>query len=304
MAVRSPLKISGTSLKEMTTAEINGWGLRMVHLYHANPTVTLSVVASAGSLSSMTDTRKQAGASTTDVTNYDTAAETGNISTVTVTYDKIDETVASVSAPADTSSIRFPLYHSGGNLHSMTVQDMYDTFGDTSVTFVQSLFPYKITTSTAAVTNYTIVSSTPVFSDTAANVGLYTAAGIGETRDQPYTVTNYYLYKLNPPSYGSPSTEMVYVDSAGAVRGYTDAAMDVILSEVVRYAAANSTTHKLRYFIDGAGDTMGSGMVNKIHNGTGNYQQRYVNTNDYRTQEFPNGTLVTANTYYLKSRIV
>ena len=42
-------------------------------------------------------------------------------------------------------------------------------------------------------------------------------------------------------------------------------------------------------------------MVNTILNGGGNYQQRFVNANDYRAQEFPNGTAVTANTYNLKS---
>ena len=41
-------------------------------------------------------------------------------------------------------------------------------------------------------------------------------------------------------------------------------------------------------------------MTNTILNGSGNYQTRFVNSNDYRAQEFPNGTAVTANTYYLK----
>ena len=35
-------------------------------------------------------------------------------------------------------------------------------------------------------------------------------------------------------------------------------------------------------------------------NGTGNYQTRFVNADDYRAQEFPDGTPTTINTYYLR----
>ena len=35
-------------------------------------------------------------------------------------------------------------------------------------------------------------------------------------------------------------------------------------------------------------------------NGAGNYQTRFVNADDYRAQEFPNGTSTTINTYYLR----
>jgi len=43
-------------------------------------------------------------------------------------------------------------------------------------------------------------------------------------------------------------------------------------------------------------------MVDTRLNGSGNYQQRFVNANDYRAQEFPNGTAQTINTYFLKIR--
>jgi len=301
MAVRTPLKIYGTGLQETSAAEKTAIINRMVYLYYTDPSVTLSVVGSSGSLGAITDTRKQAGASNTDVTNYDTAAETANISTVTVTYDKITEATSSLSAPADTSNIRFPLYQSGGNLHSMTLQDMYDTFSEDAMTAIISAQPYKIHTSTSAPSGYTLVSGTAVFSDTRANVGAYTAAGIGETQDQPTTVTNYYLHKKNASSSAS-GVGLMYVDASQAIREYTNAAIDAILKEVVRYTAVNLSSHRLRFFTSGSGTTCGSGMANTIMNGSGNYQTRYVNTNDYRAQEFPNGTAVTAATHYLKAR--
>jgi hypothetical protein len=41
-------------------------------------------------------------------------------------------------------------------------------------------------------------------------------------------------------------------------------------------------------------------MANTILNGAGNYQTLFVNTDDYRAQEFPNGTPVTTDTYFLR----
>jgi len=41
-------------------------------------------------------------------------------------------------------------------------------------------------------------------------------------------------------------------------------------------------------------------MGDTILNGSGNYQTREVNTDDYRAQEFPDGSAVTAATYYLR----
>ena len=38
----------------------------------------------------------------------------------------------------------------------------------------------------------------------------------------------------------------------------------------------------------------------RLTGGSGNYQTRYVNTNDYRAQEFPDGTPTTINSYFLK----
>ena len=41
-------------------------------------------------------------------------------------------------------------------------------------------------------------------------------------------------------------------------------------------------------------------MTDTILNGSGNYQQYEANANDYRAQEFPNGSAVTAQTHTLK----
>jgi len=305
MAIRTPLKIDSTNLKEMSTANRDNVIARMVQLYLTTPSVNLSVVGSSGSLAAITDTRMQAGASTTDVTNFDSAGETPNVSTVTVTYDKITSTNSSVSAAADTNNIRFPVYYDSGNVKAMTLTDMYDSFVSLATNGASTLLPasqpYKIHTSTSVPSGYTLVSSTPVFSDTRANVGAYTASGIGETRDQPTTITNYYLHKKTG-SLAAYTNLPLYIDSNQNLKEYTAAELDVVLKEVIRYASVHLTSNKLRYHIGGSGTTLGTGMANTKLNGGGNYQQRFVNANDYRTQEFPNGSVVTEATYYLKAR--
>ena len=307
MAIRTPLKIDSANLKEMSTANRDNIIARMVQLYLTTPSVNLSVVSSSGSLAAITDTRMKAGASTTDVTNFDTAAETGNVSTVTVTYDKITSANSTVSAAADTNNIRFPVYNDGGNVKAMTLTDMYDSFVSLATSGASTLLPasqpYKIHTSTTVPSGYTLVSSTAVFSDTRANVGAYTAAGIGETRDQPTTISNYYLHKKTG-SLAAYTNLPLYIDANQNLKEYTTAELDVVLKEVIRYAAVHLTSNKLRFYIGGTGTTCGTGMANTKLNGSGNYQQRYVNTDDYRTQEFPNGSAVTVATHYLKARKV
>jgi hypothetical protein len=305
MAIRTPLKIDSTNLKEMSTANRDNIIARMVQLYLTTPSVNLSVVGSSGSLAAITDTRMQAGASTTDVTNFDSAGETPNVSTVTVTYDKITSANSSVSAAADTNNIRFPVYSDSGNVKAMTLTDMYDSFVSLATNGASTLLPasqpYKIHTSTSVPSGYTLVSSTAVFSDTRANVGAYTAGGIGETRDQPTTISNYYLHKRTG-SLAAYTNLPLYIDANQNLKEYTTAELDVVLKEVIRYASVHLTSNKLRFYIGGSGTTCGTGMANTKLNGSGNYQTRFVNANDYRTQEFPNGSVVTEATYYLKAR--
>ena len=300
MAARTPLKLNSGNPKEMSTTDLNNIKSRMAYLYFTDPSVTLSVVGSSGSLASMNDTRTLAGAGTSDATNYHTQAETPNVSTKTVTYDKIHQSTASLGAPADTSSRRFPIWQTSGNIKAMTLQEMYDTFVGSAIDTIVAAQPYKIHTSTSAPSGYTRVSTTAVFSDTRANVGAYTAGGIGETLDQPTTITNYYLHRKNGDSV-SYSSRPMYITSTNHLKEYTEAEFDAILKEVIRYTTVNLASNKLRFYIGGSGTTCGSSMVNKKYNSS-TYQQRYVNTDDYRTQEFPAGSSVAVNTYYLKAR--
>ena len=306
MAIRTPLKLDSTNLKEMSSTDTGNIISRMVYLYLTDPSVTLSVVANSGSLTGINDTRMQAGAMSSSATAFPSESSTAEPSVVTVAYDKINEATTSLSAPADTNNIRFPVYYDSGNIKAMSLTDMYESFVSLASNGASELIPaaqpYKIHTSATPPSGYTLVSSTPVFIDTRANVSAYTAGGIGETLDQPTTITSYYLHRANGTAVTAPTP--LYIDSNQNLKEYTAAEFDAILKEVIRYTSVNLTSNKLRYFIDGAGTTLGTGMANTKLNGSGNYQQRQVNADDYRTQEFPNGSVTTANTYYLKARKV
>ena len=66
--------------------------------------------------------------------------------------------------------------------------------------------------------------------------------------------------------------------------------------------ATSETGYRISYNINGSGNNRGTAMTDTILNGSGNYQTRQVNTDDYRgDQGLPNGDpAVTATTYNLK----
>ncbi len=301
MAARTPLKLDGTNVREMSSTDYDNCIARMAYLYLTDPSVTLSQVGSSGTLSAMSDTRTQAGASTTHASSYRSSGDTPDVSTVTVSYDKISQATASAGAPADTNNIRFPAYiDSSNNIKAMTQQEMYDTYASDAIDAIIAALPYQIGTSTTPPSGYTNVSTTAVFVDTRANAGAYTAGGIGETQDQPTTITNYYLHRANGSSTNYSATPMT-INSSGNLEELTQAEFDVIMKECIRYTAESLSGNRVRYYIDGSGTSLGSGMVNtKLNSST--YEQRYVNTDDYRTQEFPSGSAATISTYYLKAR--
>ena len=304
MAVVRPLILTGSNdLIEMTDAQRDAVKDRCRYLYGANPSVTLSYVSSGGNLGTISDTRKQAGASTTNISAFASAAATPDISTVTVNYSRISSSEANTTASVDTNAIAFPIYYDGAAIKTMSLTDMYDTFIfpaiDTLLSAVGQPGTYRIHTGTS-LSGYSAVSSNPIFSDTRANVSAYTASGIGETQDQPTTITNFYLLQANNIS-APTMEEMLFVrNSDKNLQEYTQASIDAILENCMRHVASEEAGSKIRYQFGGSGTTLGSGITNTILNGSGNYQTRYVNTDDYRTQEFPNGSPVTANTYYLK----
>ena len=307
MAVRTPLKLNGSNLQEMSTVEIEAIQTEAIRLYGADPYVTLGGVASGGNLGTMNDTRLIAGAGTTDVTNYDTEAETPNVSTTTVGYARISQTIDTSLTDWTDGTYSYPLYYDAGNLKEMTAADFGDTFIIPAIdqltsgsTGTAQAGTYHISTS-SSVSGSTLVYANPVFIDTRANAAAYTAGGIPETQDQPTTITNYYLHRINSAAAAGHELPVCYTKSGTNLYQTPSGNFATALSDMINYYAAEVTGTRIRYSINGTGNNRGSAMTDtKLNSST--YLQRFVNTDDYRTQEVPSGSATTISTYYLKIR--
>ena len=303
MVARTPLKLDGSNnLIEMSTTDINNIKSQVRYLYGTDPSVDLSYVSSGGSLGSISDTRLQAGASTTDVTNFDTEAETPDVSTVTIDIARISQANEDTTETADTNNIAFPIWNDNGNVKSMTLTEFYETFIYDSITTLSNGSDqpgtYRIH-SANSLSGHTLISTNPVYSDTRANPDLYTAANIPEDQDQPTTITNYYLFRTNSGSAVSYSKPVFIRNADNNLQEYSTANFDAIMKNCIRHVASEVTGKRIRYRLNGAGNTRGTGMANTILvNST--YQQEEAGIDDYRTQEFPSGTEITTNTHYLK----
>ena len=317
MTVRVPVKYDGSDIVEMSTGDMTEYYTYIAYLYAQAPTVTLTVVSASGTLTpDLTDTRLQAGAVSNSVTAFIAEATTAEPSVVTgTTYDKITGPTYNTdgSAAGDLGAIGYPLYINGDNdLQVMTQADYVDTFIyatlDAMITASEDATTngtYTIATA-ASVTNYTEVSgaNTPVFIDTRANAAAYTAAGMPETVDQPTTITTYYLQRQNRAR-AFPTAACLFADSDGNINqgplAADDSTFNAALAVDIKFRAAEDDSgHKLSYNINGSGNTRGSAIVDTRLNGDGAYTTNLVNTNDYRSQEFPNGAAVVIGTNTLK----
>lgn len=324
MAVRRPLYYDSGNLREMTDEQIAQIKARMFWSYVSNPSAALTVVNSGGSLGTITDTRLQAGAVSTSASSTPTEAETAEPSIVNVAIARIQQTIASDPNPATTPT-QYPAYYTAdGNVRAMNLQDMYDTFaievfdGGWTAADGSTVFPsllaaeiYTIHTTTS-LTDYTAVpgpdGSTiiPVFSDTRADVAAYDVNNIPEAQDQPTTIQDYYLLKKDVPALPAlPS--MVRVNTGGNVVAMTGAAIDTAIGAAIRYLIQAETGYKIRYEYgvngSGTGTPVGSAMTDSRLDGSGNYQTLFVGADDYRAQEFPDGSQQVINVYTLKARV-
>lgn len=299
MAVRRPVKWDGTGFRDFTSSEVNTVVSEVIRLYGNNPSVDLSVVTSGGNLGTLSDTRLQAGTGQTRTDRFATTAELQDVSTITVNYSKINQSTDTVSI--NKAGYSWPLYRVSGGLRAMSSTDVYDTFISPAITTLSgsdsgtnTAGTYTISTATS-VTNATQVSATPIFTDTRADASAYTAAGLLETRDQPITITNYYLHRWNAVS---PFTfsKMIHHEL-----GSTDATwisqtnMRAQLESLIRYHMVQEIGYNYS-----SGTARGTAMINTARTGS-KYLTYQVGADDYRAQETPDydAASSTINTYRL-----
>lgn len=307
MAVRTPLKLAGSNFQEMTSVEINAIRTEAIRLYGLNPYVYLTVVGSGGNLGTINDTRQQAGAGITRVDRFATTAELGNVSTVTVGYSRVNQSVDTSLSNWSDATYSYPLYFDGSDIREMSAADFGDTFIipaiDTltsgSTTSAQA-GTYFVSTGTS-VTGATLISTTPIFTDTRSNADAYTAAGLIETQDQPETITNYYLHRINSAAASSLVLPVCYTKSGINLHETPLATLRTALQTMINYYAAEVTGTRIRYSLNGSGSNRGTAMTNTARTGS-KYQTYQVNSNDYRAQETPDYDVTpsTISTNYLR----
>jgi hypothetical protein len=305
MTVRTPLKLTGSNFREMSATEITAIKTEAIRLYGASPSVTLAVVTSGGSLGTMNDTRLKAGAGQTDITNYDTIGETPNVSTVTVGYAKINQAYDTSGVSWTDATYSYPLYYDAGNLREMSATDFADTFIYPAIDTLTSgstgtaqAGTYFISTA-STVAGATLISATPVFTDTRANAALYTSGGLPETLDQPTTITNFYLHRVNAAAAAGHELPVCYSKTGTNLYQMPTATFNTALQNMIRYYAAEIVGTKISYNLNGTGNNRGTAITDTKLNSSA-YLTRFVNTNDYRSQEVPAGTATTISTYNLK----
>lgn len=320
MAVRRPLYNNSGNIQEMSDAMIDDIIQFCIFKHQTSLPVSLSVDSSnTGNLSNITDSRLQAGAQSTSASSFPSEATTAEPSVVNVTWNRITQTVSTVHQtlyPDDGK--RYPVYFdSQNNIQAMNAQDMKDTFIHPAFdiifstdTTTQQAGTYYISTSTTPGTGTNrsvLVSSNPVYTDTRADTSAYTAGSIPETQDQPTNITNYYLHRNDFASNPVPSMTLpLYIRGDNDLQEYPTTGFptfDQTIENFMGHTAGYSTDgYTLRYEIgtSTANYTKGSGIADTRLNGSGNYQTRFVNADDYRAQEFPDGSPTTINTYYLR----
>lgn len=322
MAIRSPLYWDAVNneMKSMTTAQVTEVCQRAVYQYSLNPTVELLYVAGAGSLNSIDDTRMQAGTATSGTTAYATEANTPDITQITIAYDNVSMSTNSPISYPTNANVSYPVYwdSSAGEIRAMTEQDMIDTFvhetidlltsGNNEATTTNKGGSYTVSTSNS-LAGATLVDANPIYIDTRADAAAYTAAGIPESLDQPATINSYYLHKWDGDA-AAGATVPLCIDQTNGVTDLAapaDIIWDDFLQGFVRTSAETLAGYRIGYQIENAVSAnssmvlCGTAMVDTRLNGTSaaGYNTRFVNADDYRTQEFPNGVAISINTYGL-----
>ena len=313
MAVVRPVYFNSGNIQRMDDTMFNSLKNKFRYEFQQASPITLSVVNSGGNLSGLplTDTRMISGTATSNASRFPNEGETGEPTSVSVSFSRINQSVGSApSITSDDGKRYFAYIDDNNDIKAMNYGDMLDTLVRPVIDELVSgsntsnqAGTYFIDTTTSLSANQTLVSSTPVFIDTKANLSAFSTSNIPSsgTMDNPTNANSYYLKKntMSSPTLGAFP---IKIRSDNDLQEFNHTDITNMANELIRNEVISSTGgYKIRYNIGGTGTSKGSGMADtRLTGGSGNYQTRYVNTNDYRAVEFPDGTLNTINTYFLK----
>lgn len=269
--VRPVYFLNDGSVRAMNDTQIIAVRDACINLYLANISVVLSVVGSGGNLGTLVDTYLQ-------------HAATASLPVINAYYSRLEQTVYAIGDPGSSD---LPLYLTAANdLRVMSLQDFIDTF----MPDIYAFNPYTIHADTS-LGGYSLVSGTPVFSDTRA---------VADTATSYVTVANYYLFRKNagavpalvPMAFSNPTYGFAF-KSAAVINSH--------LLNMVRFILYAVGGYRIRYNMSGSGAVLGSGMTDTRLN---SYIKRVTGVYPYQVTTYrPYGSAVTINTYYLRGTV-
>lgn len=267
--VRPVYFVSGGHLRQMSDSQIVDVRNNLIQQYRGSIANSLLVVASGGNLGTIYDTRLQHSSSVP-------------LPIISTGYARLTQSFPAVGDPGMTD---LPMYYTaGGHLRVMSVQDFIDTFMPSIINFN----PYTVST-VNAITGYTLISTTPIFSDTRA---------VSDTATTVTTVANYYLHRINPGTVPS-IVPMAYIHGTN---GFAfKATQNAHLLNVAKYILYAVTNYRLRYWysISGGGTDLGTVMTDTRLN---SYIKRTTGVKPYQVTTYrPYGSAVAVNYYALRA---
>ena len=313
MTVRRPLTlVDKNNFREMTnlggsSAEMYKIHQKIAYLYAQNPSVALSVVSSGGNISPvMTDEYYFSGIAE-DTSNTAHANPSSQVLLQSVTYDKISQTITSVSKP--TYSLK-PVRVDGSNsVIEMSETDVIDTFIDpvidlivSDTTDVRAAGTYHISTS-SSISNHTQLGE--VFRDTVSNPSAYSSSYTVGSRQQEVTTTSYYLHRNDGVDVSHPLP--LIIDGTSGLREMTSSEFNTYFTALMRAATSGISGHTLSFSVGtnggGSGTQKGTSMADTRRTSSVRDEDLaddgVADPNDYRVQMWPSGAPVQRASFEL-----
>lgn len=280
-----------------------------------------------GTMDGIVDTRYKSGLSASGVSSPPSEATTEEPQLETQTYDQLNWTNSGTNQYGAKPTYYAPVYYEAGRMQAFSEDEFFDTFIDPAIDLLTDgnarRGTFEITTtypSNSSANDYRGIRDTAgnsyCFIDTSAQVANYVNTSIpsaGNYLDLHQSVTYYCVVRVEPGAEISGTTgkrNMFYQDGNGDLKPLTEAMispyMQWAMAEYTRDVAGNAG-NRIGYTTGStpAGATnvnnKGTGMDNTvIASTTGNYQTYQAGADDYRAQEFPDGTPTVATTTFLR----
>ena len=337
MAVYRPLKRVGSDIQVMTEAEYNLIIDEVIRLYGTNPGVQLSVTSdsAAGSyetkLGTLIEYRLQAGSAYTSSSPL--TSPTGltdppvylpvsyGLTLQTLTWqssfpykDRPGSVYANHSHPVQ-------YYGPGNSIQPGSWYSFYETFiapalirlaTGTSISSAEHAGTYFISTSQSE-TDATLISSTPIFTDTVSDYAAFASGSLPEALDQPdASTTPFYLHRVDPLSQADFPLPLVLWGPDNQLKTIDRSVFQQMLLDFVRYWSvdfSNLTSTAIRYQYGSSAYLTTNGLVSRGTGLTDTYTSTYTerldqnapnpNATVYYAQNVPTASATVQTTKYL-----